>query len=179
MLHDVTGRRAAERGLEESNARFKQLAESIEEVFWLTDIAKQRIIYISPGYEKIWGRTCQSVIDDPSGWLEAIHPDDRAAVRAALEKQAGGKYDEEYRVLHTDGTTRWVHDKAFPVRDESGAVIGVAAPREARPRYGLRGAPRGNPARERTRGRTDASAPRVQPQGDRRAASRPDERRRG
>ena len=125
-LHDVTARRAAERGLEESNARFKQLAESIEEVFWLTDVKKQRIVYISPGYEKIWGRTCQSVIDNPSGWLEAIHPDDRATVRVALEKQAAGKYDEEYRVLHTDGTTRWVHDKAFPVRDASGAVIGVA-----------------------------------------------------
>jgi PAS domain S-box-containing protein len=123
---DVTARRQAEDALRESSTRFKQLAESIQEVFWLTAVDKQRIVYISPGYETIWGRTCASVIEHPEDWLDAIHKDDRPRVYAALEKQASGKYDEEYRVIRPDGAVRWVHDKAFPVRDEHGALIGVA-----------------------------------------------------
>ncbi|MGH7252024.1 MAG: PAS domain S-box protein [Nitrospiraceae bacterium] len=123
-------RRRAEDALRESEERFRQVAENIREVFWMTDPEKTRIIYISPGYEQIWGRTCQSLYTEPRSWLDAIHPDDRTRVReAALTRQASGDYDEEYRVVRPDGSTRWIHDQAFPVRDESGKtyrVTGIA-----------------------------------------------------
>ncbi|HWA58158.1 MAG TPA: PAS domain S-box protein, partial [Gemmatimonadales bacterium] len=112
--------------LGESEARFRQLAESIHEVFWLTDLDKGSIIYISPGYEQIWGRTCESLRRNPSEWLDAIHPDDREQVLQALPRQALGSYDLEYRVIRPDGSIRWVRDRAFPVHDAAGAVTRVA-----------------------------------------------------
>ena len=127
ILRDVSERLRAENALAEEEARFRQLAESIHEVFWLTDVAKQHIIYVSPAYEKIWGRTCQSLSEDPGAWLEAIHPEDRERIAAAAkEHQAVGAYDELYRVVRPDGTVRWIHDRAFPVRDAQGNVVRIA-----------------------------------------------------
>lgn len=65
------------RALEEHQERFTQLAENIQEVFWLSDPGKSRMFYVSPGYERIWGRSCASLYASPREWLEGIHPDDR------------------------------------------------------------------------------------------------------
>ena len=117
----------AEQLLRASEERFRQVVENIREVFWLTDPDKNTMLYISPGYEKIWGRTCDSLYQSPRTWLEAIHPDDRQRVLdSALTKQSRGDYDEVYRVIRPDGTLRWVHDRAFPLRDASGKVYRVA-----------------------------------------------------
>ena len=113
--------------LRASEERFRQVTESIHEVFWMSDIEKDRIIYVSPGYELIWGRTVASLYDSPRDWLAAIHPDDRERVRqAALTKQAHGEYDEEYRIVRPDGNVRWIRDRAFPVRDADGKVYRIA-----------------------------------------------------
>jgi PAS domain S-box-containing protein len=87
-------REEAEEKTRTSENKFRQVTESIREVFWMTDVEKTRMLYISPGYEEIWGRTCASLYASPRGWVEAIHPDDRDRVlRAALTKQAEGNYD--------------------------------------------------------------------------------------
>jgi len=123
-------RRRAEAALRENEERFRQLAENIREVFWITDVAKGQMIYISPAYEAIWGRTCQSLYQSPIDWLEAIHPEDRERVlRVAATNQVVVGYDEEYRILRPDGNVRWIHDKAFPVKNAQGdvyRVVGVA-----------------------------------------------------
>ncbi|MFN8654000.1 MAG: PAS domain S-box protein [Gemmatimonadales bacterium] len=124
---DITASLKAQADLGESEARFRQLAESIHEVFWLTDTAKNQVIYISPGYQQIWGRPPETLYQDPKDWLEAIHPEDREQVlHAATTKQALGTYDEEYRVVRPDGTVRWVRDRAFPVRDVTGHITRIA-----------------------------------------------------
>ena len=65
------------------------MAETIEEVFWITEPGKNTMLYISPGYQKIWGRTCESLFAEPRNWLDAIHPEDRDRVlQAALTKSA-------------------------------------------------------------------------------------------
>lgn len=121
------GRAPAERQLEETNARLRQITETIDEVFWLTDPSKRKVIYISPGYERVWGRTCEELYADGSSWLAAVHPEDRARVeKAAYERQISGAYDEEYRVVRPDGTIRWVRDRAYPVRNSSGEVYRIA-----------------------------------------------------
>jgi PAS domain S-box-containing protein len=111
--------------LQESDERFRQLAENIREVFWMTDTRKDEIIYVSPGYEVIWGRTCQSLYESARDWMEAIHREDRERVLQALEKQVLGQYDEVYRIVRPDGSIRWIHDRAFPVRNEGGEVYRV------------------------------------------------------
>ncbi len=120
-------RRKAEVALRESEERFRQLAENIQEVFWLTDIGKNEILYVSPAYERIWGRTCADLYRSPRSWLDAIHEDDRATVlQSAISKQTEGIYDEEYRIVRPDGSIRWIRDRAFPVVSATGEVDRVA-----------------------------------------------------
>ena len=123
---DITEAKRIEEQLRASEERFRQLAENIREVFWMTDLEKTQTLYISSGYEAIWGRTRESVYASPRDWLEAIHPEDRERVQAALEKQASGQYDETYRIRRSDGSIRWIHDRAFPVRNEAGTVYRIA-----------------------------------------------------
>jgi PAS domain S-box-containing protein len=127
---DITDRKRMVDSLLDSEERFRQLAENIQDVFWILDPANQQILYVSPAYETLWGRTRQSLYDSPRDWLEAIHPEDRDRVqRADKDVMEGGQYNEEYRVLRKDGSLRWVRDHAFPVRDALGQIyriIGVA-----------------------------------------------------
>ncbi len=124
---DITDRKQIETALRESEEKFRQVTEHIQEVFWLSDTAKKAVLYVSPAYESIWGRSCDSLYQSPRSWLEAIHPDDRERVfEAAVTKQAGGTYDEEYRIVRPDGSTRWIRDRAFPIHDSTGSVCRIA-----------------------------------------------------
>ena len=126
VCEDVTARKQAELAAQASNERFQQLAESIREVFWMTDLRKQEMVYISPAYETIWGRTVASLYARPMAWIEAIHVEDRERVlEAARTKQMSGSYDERYRIVRPDGEIRWIRDRAFPVRDDDGNVVRV------------------------------------------------------
>lgn len=130
LAHDVTQQLESEAALRESEERFRQVVENIHEVFWMTDVEHREMFYISPGYEPIWGRSAANLIQSPSVWLEAIHPDDRTRVAEAMRtKQVTGGYDETYRIVRPDGTVRWIRDQAFPVRrnDEPVTrVVGIA-----------------------------------------------------
>ena len=127
---DITARKLAEQAAERMNAQFSQLANAISEVFWLADVKTRRLIYISPGYALVWGRSCEELLRSQSSWLEAIHPDDRARVRAAIGGQREGTYNETYRILRPDGELRWIHDHAFPVHaraeDPTSEVVRIA-----------------------------------------------------
>jgi len=104
----------------------RQLIEHIGAVFWLTDVGKRRMIYVSPAYERIWRRSCESLYRSPRNWLDPVHPDDRERLEQALHKQASGEYDQIYRIVRPDGDVRWIHDRAYPIRDEHGSVYRVA-----------------------------------------------------
>ena len=120
---DVTERRAAERALLESEQRFRQITDCISEVFWLTE--DQRLLYVSPGYETIWGRSRESLAIDSNQWFDTIHPEDRDRVAAALPLQASGGYDIEYRIVRPDGSVRWIADRAFAVPRPAGQAFGA------------------------------------------------------
>jgi PAS domain S-box-containing protein len=118
-------RHRAEQELRGSQERFLQLVDNIHEVFWLSDRDKQRMLYVSPSYERIWGQRVDALYESAQAWLAAVHPDDRDWVRAAVSKQATGDYDIEYRIVRPDGLVRWIRDRAFPVTDESGEVVRI------------------------------------------------------
>ena len=131
LLSVLEDEQQAGQNLRESEQRFRQLAENIHEVFWITDPAKEQMLYISPAYERIWGRSCKSLYVSPVTWLEAIHPEDRERVRqAATQKQASGDYDEEYRIIRPDKEVRCIHDRAFPIRNASGEVYRIVGTAE-------------------------------------------------
>jgi two-component system cell cycle sensor histidine kinase/response regulator CckA len=117
---------AAEAALRASQERFDQLSAVIDEVFWMTDPAKTQMLYVSPAYERIWGRTCASLIASPMSWVDAIHPDDRARILAAAGRQGVDSFDQTYRIVRPDGSHRWIRDRAFPIRDAAGVVVRIA-----------------------------------------------------
>jgi PAS domain S-box-containing protein len=123
---NITERKRVEEQLRQSEERFRQLAESITEVFWMTNPDKQQMLYVSPTYEKIWGRPCETLYEAPTTWLDVIHPDDRDRVeKSASTQQILGSYDEEFRIIRPDGSVRWIRDRAFPINDEMGRVYRI------------------------------------------------------
>ncbi|HWI81533.1 PAS domain S-box protein [Ramlibacter sp.] len=111
----------------ESESRFKQLAESINEVFWLSDLEQNTILYVSPAYESIWGRPAADLIRHPRAWLEAVHPEDRRRMGEPRRLQTtADSFDHEYRVLRPDGSWRWIRARGFPVLDAAGQVYRIA-----------------------------------------------------
>ncbi len=120
----------AEAALLGSEMRFRELADNIEDVFYNRDAKTGRIAYVSPAYASVWGRSCDSLYADPRSYIEGIHPDDRIKVITADRlNQAGQPSDVEYRVVRSDGETRWIHDHAYPVLGPLGElerVVGTA-----------------------------------------------------
>ncbi len=117
--------------LKEREERFRQIAENVREVFFVISAKTDEILYISPTYETVWGRSCQSLYEDPQSWLFAIHPEDSYKAIATIETQfrTGDDFEEEYRIIRPDKSICWVRVRAFPVRDVMGKVnrfVGIA-----------------------------------------------------
>ncbi|HWO11526.1 MAG TPA: PAS domain-containing protein, partial [Polyangiaceae bacterium] len=123
---DITTERAATAALKASEERFREMTSAIEHLFWLANPEGTEALYVSPAYEKIWGRTCESVYERAESFVEAIHEDDRERVMARLPLQREGTYDETYRIRRPDGTIVWIRSRAFPIRDAHGNVVRVA-----------------------------------------------------
>ena len=114
---------AIDRGSEHQHLR--ELAESIHEVFWLTDATNTKMLYVSPAYERILGRSCAALYADSRDWLAAIHPDDRARMGDFVASPPTEARADRYRVIRPDGSVRTVEIKVFPIR-EDGVVVRVA-----------------------------------------------------
>lgn len=122
----LSERSEAVRDLQASEGRFREIADLINEAFFVVDVIARRTLYVNPGWAAIWGRP---MVDgyDPNVWFEAIHPEDRPAMASAMEANARGEAtDNVFRIVRPDGAVRWLRGRAFPVRDASGAVRRVA-----------------------------------------------------
>jgi len=123
LRKEIAERQQTESELEYSSERFRQLAENIKEVFWMTNFERTQILYISPAYEEIWGRTCNSLYTDPMTWIESLHPLDRNRILETTQPpQLNEGYNEEYRIVRPDGSVRWIKDRAFPIRNQLGDI---------------------------------------------------------
>jgi PAS domain S-box-containing protein len=130
IVVETTERKLAEEQLRASEERFRQLAENIHEVFWITEVNSGKINYLSPSYEKIWGRSCASLYAEPRTWNDATHPEDQQRVKEGFDQAATrGIFDETYRIIRPDKTVRWIRDRGFPVYNAQGEVyrlVGIA-----------------------------------------------------
>lgn len=119
--------RGVQRELRESEERFRQMAENINDVFWIFSPDDLALLYVSPAYEPVWGRSIASLQRNFDSWLEGVHPEDRVRVQTAFQQLLEeGVYDEEYRITRPDGSSCWVRDRGFPVRNHADAVYRIA-----------------------------------------------------
>lgn len=110
-------------GLEE---QFNQLANNIRDVLWLYAADYSAVIYVSPAYERVWGRTLDSLREDPYSFMEGIHPEDRPQVEKVIRNEHEQGFSLQYRIVKPDGDVRWIWDRGFPVKDAEGRVYRIA-----------------------------------------------------
>jgi len=116
-------RRRAEEALRDSEARFRLLIEHAHEVFWMTDAKNNRVLYVSPQFERLWGRPASSLYASPRLWLDGIHPEDQGRILEAAETNlVAGEYEQVYRVVKPNSAICRIHHWAIPFRDTSGQV---------------------------------------------------------
>jgi PAS domain S-box-containing protein len=116
--------REAETVFEDREREFHQMADNIQEIFWVIDAETKKATYVNPAYQIITGRSCRSLLENPSSYEEVIHPDDRGSVLARLEEAArSGSFDEGFRIVKPGGEIRWIWVRGFPRRDADGKII--------------------------------------------------------
>lgn len=119
---DVTEEKQRQNLLESQRLLLETVSEHAGDVIWMADMKSGEIIFVSKAYEKLWGRSRESLLASRNTFLEPIHPEDRARVLAALPFQPTGCYEEIYRVQSPAGES-WVRDRAFPVKNAAGEVV--------------------------------------------------------
>lgn len=131
LLEDATERvwsaiehARANHALRESEERFREFGENSSDVLWVADLEKNRLEYLSPAYERIWGRPRDAVMADYGHWADTLHPDDREEALQAMPRLMGGEaYVADYRIVRPDGEVRAIRDTGFPMRNAHGKVV--------------------------------------------------------
>ena len=119
------------KALQQSEERFRQMAENIHEVFWMNEPKSSKMLFVSPAYEHVWQRPVKALYEDPRKWMDYIHKDDLEIVTSNWEEQIKGHPTyEEFRIILPDGSIRWIANRAYPIMNDKGQVTrvtGVAA----------------------------------------------------
>ncbi|MDP6581439.1 MAG: PAS domain-containing protein [Vicinamibacterales bacterium] len=132
VMSYVTSRAVGDRtetqvALRQSEARLRELAANINEVLWMAEVDTHRLLYLSPAYDRIWGRPGKAIRGRDTDWIQTVHGDDRERVRNTFDlKPPISEFDVEYRIERPDGSIRWIADRVFPVADHDGVVRRVA-----------------------------------------------------
>lgn len=97
----------------------KQILRNFNQVVWVQDLITDQIVYVSPAFEIVWGRSCESLYADPEILIKSVHPEDRVKVLSAISGDNRISFNQSYRILHPDGSLRWISAQTFQIREES------------------------------------------------------------
>jgi PAS domain S-box-containing protein len=126
LVHDITDLRRAEEKLKVSEERFRKMAESSPEIFWITLPDWTKVIYVSPAFERISGIPCEELYKNPALWLELIHPDDIGLVLSMAENTQDIEHEYEFRYVKKDGSIRWIRNRRSSICNEQGSIVYLA-----------------------------------------------------
>ncbi len=128
LCGEAINRIRAEQSLSESEEKFRQVAENIEDVIWVLDTDKKKVLYVNPSFQRIWGKNISNAYGLHSEYLSTVHPDDRKRVkRLTAERIENSSYTSfEYRIVRPDGDVRWIRTRSFPIRDGEGKTYRLA-----------------------------------------------------
>lgn len=127
IVRDITERRRAEQALRESEERFREMAETVEEVIWILGLHPHQVLYVSPAFVRIWGLSPDDLYRDPGAWMQVVHAEERDRVAAQFTRWLADEgreteYDVEYRIVRPDGIIRWIHDRGSLIRNKEGRI---------------------------------------------------------
>ncbi|MCT7949478.1 CHASE3 domain-containing protein [Ancylothrix sp. C2] len=129
LARDITEENKAQEALRVSEEKFRQIAENIHEVFWMSDLKLTKILYVNSAYEQIWGRSCESLYKNVLSFLDVVHPEDRESVMTNMLKNREKSIEIEYRIVRPDNSIRWILDRSFPIKNSAGEIyrrVGVS-----------------------------------------------------
>lgn len=107
------------KALLEGYPSLKQILQNIKQVIWILDLSTDQILYVSPAFEIVWGRPCESLYADPLTLIKSVHPEDRVKVMSASPDDNRKSLNQSYRILRPDGNLRWISADTFLIREES------------------------------------------------------------
>ena len=123
-------RKRTEKALQESEERFRQMADTIPEVIWITSLDPEEVLYVSPSFERIWGLPIEDLYRNPRLWIETIHPEERQHVASTFKQWISGEqisyHDVEFRIIQPNGATRWIHERGVMSLKEQGKPYRVS-----------------------------------------------------
>jgi PAS domain S-box-containing protein len=119
---ELAERKQAQDELQRSEERFRQLAENIDAVFWMRAVKSGEVLYLSPAFERVWGRSVEEPIRHPERFISWLHPDDRQRVGELMALTTGAPFELEYRIVRPDGKVRSIHSRGFPIPGPDGTV---------------------------------------------------------
>lgn len=123
VVMDVTESYSAQMALSESEQRFRDIAENVDEIFWSRAAKGETFLYINPAYERITGKSCQSLYDDPNSFFDVVAEEDRSSLLALFSHEISDNYTIHFRIKVRDGTLRWFSARVFVIRDSEGKVV--------------------------------------------------------
>lgn len=124
LKREIRERRRTEDALRLMETRFQLFAENSQAVLWICDPVTHRQIYVNPAYEQVWGRSCQSLYDNPKTLLDSVLSVDRPILEEILaHTYRGSAFDCDYRIVRADGEIRWIHDRSFLLADADQGIF--------------------------------------------------------
>jgi two-component system cell cycle sensor histidine kinase/response regulator CckA len=126
---EITDQYVEQQARQESEERFRQIAENIGEVVWMEDAEHTKVLYVNPAYERVFGVTVESAYDDLRNWENLVHPDDRDVIQKLLRSNSSLEEGLEYRIRTRENTLRWIRSRVFPIYDAGGTIyryVGIA-----------------------------------------------------
>lgn len=123
VSRDITERKQTEKALRKRDSQFREMADNVDEVFWMHDTETNKVLYVSPAAEDIWGESRDNFLGSSERWLRSIVESDRERVKEHFGEHSRDEFDIEYRIERPDGEIRWIHDHGYPVKDDDGTVV--------------------------------------------------------